>query len=114
MIIQGDLRWKIVVKKRKGITCEDVFQAIYDTYDKPLTDVDRANSDPKLLKKCEGAFKRRCDAVPRLSERERRIGMKRVDLLNGKTFFHGLTKPDVDSHWKLELKTQPPCGRVFP
>jgi hypothetical protein len=115
MIIQGDLRWKIVVRKRNSITCEDVFQAIYDTYDVPLTDMDRKDTDPKLLQKCEAAFKKRCEAVPRLSEREERIGMKRVDLLNGKTFFHGLTKADVDSPWKLELRHAPPCaGRVYP
>lgn len=114
MIIQGDLRWKIVIKQSSGITCEDVFQAIYETYDVRLTDRDRADFDPKLLKRCEAAFQRRCASVPRLSEREKRIGMKRVDLLNGRTFFHGLTKPDADSPWKLELMNRPPCGRDMP
>jgi hypothetical protein len=114
MIIRGDLRWKIVVQKSKGITCEDVFQAIYDAYDVPLTEKDLADYDPKLIQWCEKAFKKRCEAVPRLSEREKRIGMKRVDLLNNRTYFHGLTKADADGPWRLELRAAPPCGRVTP
>jgi hypothetical protein len=109
VIMCNELPWKIVVDCPKGITCLDVFQAIHDTFDVPLTDKDRTTFHIKV-QQCKKAFELRCKTVPRLTAVEERIGMKRVDLLNCRTYFHGLIKPGVDDPWLMILGPTPPCS----
>jgi len=110
VIVCRDLPWKVVVDRPTGISCFDVFQAIHDAYDVPLTEKDRARFPHKLLQKCKKAFELRCKTVPRLTAVEERLGMKRVDLLNCKTYFHGLIKPGLDEPWLMILGPTPPCS----
>jgi len=113
MIIKcNELPWEIVVKCPDGITCLDVFQAIHDTFDTPLSDKERAQF-PIKVQQCKKAFELRCKAVPRLTAVEERVGMKRVDLLNCRTYFHGLIKPGVDEPWLMILGSTPPCSGMF-
>lgn len=113
VIVCRDLPWKVVIDRPGGISCFDVFQAIHDTFDVPLTDKDRARF-PLKLQQCKKAFELRCKTVPRLTAVEERLGMKRVDLLNCKTYFHGLIKPGVDEPWLMVLGPTPPCTGILP
>jgi len=74
-------RWTIKVKRKEGIRCLDVFEAIYKTLQHRLTDEDvRAFGLPDYNKL---------------------RGMRRVDLLRGRRFFRGLKQSGDD--WILLL-----------
>lgn len=110
--------WEIEVSSSKGLSCMDVWRAIYETFNRPLTPAEKelyVMSDRERKKRCQAAFERRCELVAALPAWERKQGLKRVDLLEGKTFFKGLRLPartgydgslKPEKKWVLELGTR--------
>jgi len=74
-------RWPIKVKRKSGIRCLDVFDAIYETFQRTLKPEDV-----------------RAFGLP---EYNRQHGMRRVDLLRGRRFFRGIVQSGED--WTLLL-----------
>ncbi|KAH9949812.1 hypothetical protein B0H21DRAFT_67595 [Amylocystis lapponica] len=103
--------WDVHVTRASGVRCVDVYRAIYETFHHTLSPVEREWYLPKDaagLARCEENFQKRCRTSPGLSEFERRQGMRRVDLLEGRRVFMGLRRPrdaddKPDSYWVLEL-----------
>jgi len=105
MIIQCEHlpAWFISIKRRNGICCRDVFEAIFKTYNEVLTEVERRAIPEEQLSRVKAAFKTRCAESPSLYEYEERMGFRRVDLLKGKNIFLGLIRPRSDSNWILKV-----------
>lgn len=70
----------------------DVFQGIFDTYYNRLERNEVAAIGPDVMNACKPAFDARCQDSPGLAEYNKKIGMRRVDLLKGKRIFKGLTQ----------------------
>ncbi|KAI6108531.1 hypothetical protein EV401DRAFT_2076829 [Pisolithus croceorrhizus] len=103
----GPFEWEVNVKNSRGITCRDVFEAIYETFNEQLTPYEKRLIPPHLRQECEEAFKLRCKVVPGLELVEFRQGLKRVDVLWHGTIFLGLTRPKSDGDWILNLGKWP-------
>ncbi|EMD40225.1 hypothetical protein CERSUDRAFT_40693, partial [Gelatoporia subvermispora B] len=95
MVIRNPLlpHWEITITRRggMGINCQDVYSAIHAIYQPVLTEGERNFyiRSPEQRKRCEAAFIQRCaKSTNRLEERV--AGMRRVDLLEGRTIFMGL------------------------
>ncbi|KAK7022264.1 Metallo-beta-lactamase protein [Favolaschia claudopus] len=88
----------ITVSRRDGIRCIDVFDAIYQAYNKPIWPNEQPGPDE--MGRYMRHFKARCDACPNPSH-EFWVGMRRVDLLRGRRIFDGLTR--LGSDWELKL-----------
>jgi len=99
--------WECVIRKCKAITCRDVFEAIWREYDVELTETERAKIPDQYRSFYQKLFKKRCKEVPVLTALEESRGLKRVDILGGKTFFRGMTKPDPTAPWVVELQMAP-------
>ncbi|KDQ62805.1 hypothetical protein JAAARDRAFT_122643, partial [Jaapia argillacea MUCL 33604] len=98
--------WPVVVRRKDGICCADIFHAIYDTYHQPLSDSDRECIPSKRIAGCEEAFKQRCKSADSLTAWEEAQGLRRVDLLKGKTMFVGLRRPALNqdqNRWVLQV-----------
>ncbi|KZT09173.1 uncharacterized protein LAESUDRAFT_541747 [Laetiporus sulphureus 93-53] len=103
--------WDIFVKPSipGGIRCIDVYDAIYQTFHCKLTTIEKDYYIPSERRtRCEAQFRRRCRESPALEAVELRDGMRRVDLLEGRTIFMGLRRPvdtddKPDSYWVLDL-----------
>jgi len=91
-------KWVIRLTKTRGVTCGDVFDAIYDFLRQPLKDAELDDIPAERLAAIKRSFERRCrDKAVELVEVEQRQGLKRVDFLAGKTVFCGLClAPDLD------------------
>ena len=97
--------WEVDVKNARGITCRDVFEAIYKTFNEQLTlEEKRLVRDRRAV---EDAFKLRCKLAPGIPEVEHSLGWKRVDVLLHHTVFLGLTQPKSGSDWVLNLGPLP-------
>ncbi|KIK24602.1 hypothetical protein PISMIDRAFT_678219 [Pisolithus microcarpus 441] len=103
----GPFEWEVNVKNSRGITCRDVFEAIYETFNEQLTPYEKRLIPSHLRQECEEAFKLRCKVVPGLEQVEFRQGLKRVDVLRHATIFLGLTQPKSDGDWILNLGKWP-------
>ncbi|KAK6987532.1 hypothetical protein R3P38DRAFT_1320394 [Favolaschia claudopus] len=90
----------VMVSRRDGIRCIDVFDAIFQTYNEPMRQTEYPGPDVKIERYMRH-FKARCDACPNPS-REFWVGMRRVDLLRGRRIFDGLTR--LGSDWELKLE----------
>ncbi|OCH91592.1 hypothetical protein OBBRIDRAFT_514961 [Obba rivulosa] len=119
MIIRNPLlpHWDITVQRRGGfgINCQDVYTAIYTTYQPVLTESERRFyiRSPEQLERCKAAFHQRCVKSNNKCVEERRAGMRRVDLLEGRTIFMGLMRPEEEvskpeRYWCLQLGRAPP------
>lgn len=103
--------WDIEVSPSRpgGVRCFDVFQAIYETFHCVLSPTEKDYYIPTgRLARCEAAFRARCKATPGLRDVELSHGMRRVDILEGRTIFMGLRRPipsddKPDRYWVLEL-----------
>ncbi|TBU59029.1 hypothetical protein BD310DRAFT_925949 [Dichomitus squalens] len=87
--------WSVTVRRADGgpLLVKDVFQALSDDLYQVTTRQDRKEYIPRgEMPRCEEAYKRRCAESLR-SVAEHRTGMRRVDLLQGDSFFVGLTRP---------------------
>lgn len=94
--------WPIKVRHRDGISCFDVFCAIYDTFHERLTEeelaiIPHSFFDEKFMR----AFRLRCYESPGLTEYNARQGPLRVDLLKGKRIFQGIERSGAD--WELSI-----------
>lgn len=98
-------QWTIKVQNSNGITCRDVYKAIHDHFQKKLSISDQKVYVSKDKRPTyEEALNARCRADPGLDDWIRKQGMKRVDMLEEGTYFHGLTRPaDDKKHWVLNL-----------
>lgn len=102
-------QWEVQVRRsgEGAIRCVDVFAAIYETFHCVLTDEERQYVPEDYLKGCEKYFKSRCKAAACLTDVEELQGMRRVDLLRGRTMFKGLTCPAPGKgYWMLHLEQQ--------
>lgn len=101
-------QWEVHVRRQGDapIRCLDVFTAVYDTFHVPLTDAEKENIGEEYLQSCEVHWKARCKAAACLTDVEELQGLRRVDLLRGRTMFRGLTCPAPGSgYWMLHLET---------
>ena len=103
----GPFEWEVHVKNSRGITCRDVFEAVYETFDEQLTRYEIKQIPPHQTKEIAEAFKLRCKVKPGLAEVEFRQGLKRVDVLQHGTIFLGLTQPKMGGDWILNLGKWP-------
>ncbi|KAL1950509.1 hypothetical protein VTO73DRAFT_5633 [Trametes versicolor] len=101
----------IAAKDGSTVRCGEVFDAIYEFFDRVLTPDERSDLIPTIeqLNRVEKAFVRRCQdshrAVPLAEQYE---GIRFVDLLEGNTVFHGLMRPlnerrSPEKYWVIEF-----------
>ena len=90
--------WSLTVRRPDGgpLLVRDVFQALSDDLYQVTTRQDRKEYIPRgEMPRCEAAYKKRCEESVK-SVAEHRMGMRRVDLLQGDSHFIGLTRPTKD------------------
>ncbi|KAH9025503.1 hypothetical protein EDB85DRAFT_215426 [Lactarius pseudohatsudake] len=92
--------WPVYVGRRSGVRCVDVFEAIRDTYDVVLTMTERTIHQSRI---------RDIEGHRQLAAKE---GVRRRDLLEGKTLFLGLDWDGSDSLfpygcWFLKVGSPP-------
>ncbi|KAJ3551127.1 hypothetical protein NM688_g4906 [Phlebia brevispora] len=98
--------WDIIVHNPSGVTCGDVFHAVHDTLCTPLTDREcKKYVTEDCRDKVLEAFEKRCRDTPGLDEYTRLRGVTRVDLLEGRRIFVGLSCPIEagSDFWMLDL-----------
>jgi len=98
--------WHVVIHASKGsnrIRCGDVFEQIHKTFDQRLTESELVLISGKDKRMCEEAFDHRCQSGGGLTAWNRKQGLRRVDLLHGKTIFNGLTFDEKRAIWLLHL-----------
>jgi len=97
----------IRIRRSRPITCRDVFEEIYQAYSQVLSDAECRRELPsprsEEFLRVNATFKARCLESPALDGWEERQKLRRVDLLQGKTKFLGLTQPKPSSNWVLQL-----------
>lgn len=98
--------WPVHVARQSGIRCVDVFEAIRDTYNVVLTTTER-NMHQQRVRDIE----RRRPPTPEGAAGKK--GVRRRDLLEGKTLFLGLDWRPSDSRypdgcWCLKVGSPPP------
>ncbi|KAI0372322.1 hypothetical protein BV20DRAFT_940489 [Pilatotrama ljubarskyi] len=108
------LEINVTGKGGNPIRCKDVFEAIYEYFDRVMTPEERSMYITlSNLKSCEAAFLRRCQTSERaVPLAEQRKGMRFVDLLEGNTLFLGLRRPPddggrLDKYWVIDFG---PCS----
>jgi hypothetical protein len=98
--------WDVRVRRADGgaLRCADVFAAVHEAMRAPLTAREREQWPPAYLAACEPHFHARCRAAPALTALEERKGIRRVDLLRGRTTFRGLSCPAPGKgYWVMHL-----------
>jgi hypothetical protein len=101
--------WDIRVRRHDGgsLRCMDVFEAIYESLSTPLSDAEKGQWTQEYLDSCEPVFKARCKASAALTDWEERQGLRRVDLLKGRTRFMGIARASPGkNYWVLHLDRQ--------
>ncbi|KAH9969868.1 hypothetical protein BC827DRAFT_42616 [Russula dissimulans] len=93
--------WPVHVARQSGISCVDVFEAIRDTYNVVLTTTERTIHQSRVRN-----IERRRPPTPEGAKK----GVRRRDLLDGKTMFLGLDWRTSDSRypdgcWCLKVGT---------
>ena len=73
--------WPVYISRQSGIRCVDVFEAIHDTYNVVLTNTERSIHQSRVRD-----IERRRPPTPEGAKK----GLRRRDLLDGKTQFLGL------------------------
>jgi hypothetical protein len=92
--------WPVYISRQSGIRCVDVFEAIRDTYNVVLTATERSVRQHRVRD-----IERRLPPSPELGAKK---GVRRRDLLEGKTVFRGLDwRPSDSRHpngcWCLKI-----------
>jgi hypothetical protein len=98
--------WDVRVRRPDGgpLRAADVFAAVHAALRAPLAPRDRAQWPPAYLAACAPHFRARCAAAPALAAREEAVGLRRVDLLRGRTAFRGLSCPAPGkAYWIMHL-----------
>ncbi|KAK0202132.1 hypothetical protein DFS33DRAFT_1265288 [Desarmillaria ectypa] len=97
--------WVVKVRRKEGIRCIDVFEAVYSCFNTTLTPDEELRYQHYLKTDwCVTAFKLRCAKSPGITYVNEKQGKRRVDLLGERTFFGGLTH-DGDDKWTLALES---------
>lgn len=98
----------IVVWNPKGVTCGDVFDAVYDMLHTPLTELECARllDGDETRRRVGEAFAQRCRDAPLLDEYVRQQGLRRIDVLEGKRVFAGmqLATGDRCDLWQMSFE----------
>ncbi|KAJ2982213.1 hypothetical protein NUW54_g10780 [Trametes sanguinea] len=114
----------IQVKGKDGaaLRCLDVFNAIYAAFDEITQPYHRERYvKAHNQQRCLDAFERRCRHSHRqVADAEKAFGMRFVDLLEGNSYFHGLTTPlqgsrlDRDGKvWYVTFGRHPPPDPIM-
>lgn len=85
----------VVISKKNPIEVRDLFEAVWEYLQKPITwddvaAVANSSGGAERWRRIHYACYRRCQTAPALAEFERREGVKRVDFLEGRTVFWGV------------------------
>jgi hypothetical protein len=109
MGLGGQDMWPpIRIRKRDGnVTSGDVFWAIYEFFQKPITcdevDIIRGRSEDDYRRLLEACYQR-CKRTPGLADITRRQGVKRIDCLEDRTAWWGMMPVwGADGSWSLHL-----------
>ncbi|KAF7980668.1 hypothetical protein HWV62_37091 [Athelia sp. TMB] len=103
MTIKGDFLTKSIrIRRPDGIRCRDVFDAIHDSYSQVLSEREIAKIPEDDRAEVDAACEARCAKAPGLTAVEKRAGLRRVDLLRGRTVFSGLWEQE-NGTWLLHL-----------
>ncbi|KAI0293723.1 hypothetical protein B0F90DRAFT_1760912 [Multifurca ochricompacta] len=97
--------------QEEQITSGDVFWAIYEFFQKPITrdevELIKSRSEDEFRRLVEACY-RRCLRAPGLADITRRQGVKRVDCLEDRTAWWGMWPVwAVDGTWSLHLGLMP-------
>lgn len=101
--------FEITVKNPNGgpVRCRDVFEQLYEWFDNLANISDRRKwGSNGRIEACVDALNKRCEASMRsVSLAEKKKGMRRVDLLQGKHFYKGLTRPadPTAKYWVVDF-----------
>jgi hypothetical protein len=97
--------WDIRARRHDGgqLRCIDVFASIQESLYTPLSDLEKQQWAKDYLDSCDSFFKARCRASAALTDWEERQGLRRVDLLKGRTMFKGIARTPDKSYWVLHL-----------
>ncbi|KAN0136722.1 hypothetical protein V8E53_005492 [Lactarius tabidus] len=99
--------WPPIVIRKDKVTSGDVFWAIYEFFQKPITRVEveriKSHSQDDYRRLLEACY-RRCARTPGLADITRRQGVRRVDCLENRTAWWGLWPAWApDGTWSLHL-----------
>jgi hypothetical protein len=103
-----DMWAPIRIRKNDGkVTSGDVFWAIYEFFQKPITcdevDLIRGRSEEDYRRLLEACY-HRCRRTPGLADITRRQGVKRIDCLEDRTAWWGMVPVwGTDGTWSLHL-----------
>lgn len=105
------LEIRIAAKDGKSVRCEDIFDGIYEFFDRVLTPDQRCQyiTTDAQLARVEDALLRRCkDSHRAVAQAEQRKGIRFVDLLEGNTAYRGLMRPTYErrspeKYWVVEF-----------
>ncbi|KAH9968537.1 hypothetical protein BGW80DRAFT_1338142 [Lactifluus volemus] len=97
--------------KKEMVSCGDVFWAIYEYFQKPMSPdevgVIKSRSEDDYRRLLE-AYHRRCLRTPGLADITRQQGVKRVDCLDDRTAWWGMSPIWApDDTWSLLLHLMP-------
>jgi len=105
---EQDMWPPIRIRKHDGkVTSGDVFWAIYEFFQKPITcdevDLIRGKSEDDFRRLLEACYQR-CRRTPGLADITRRQGVKRIDCLEDRTTWWGMMPVwSADGTWTLHL-----------
>ncbi|THH09668.1 hypothetical protein EW145_g1849 [Phellinidium pouzarii] len=94
--------WKIIVEPGRTVTIRDVLHAVHRSLQTALTHVEWAKLSERETYEASRAYTRRC----RKADFERMQGVRRVDLLNEKCWFGGISKVKDDDPHNFELSVR--------
>jgi len=99
--------WSPIKIRKNKVTSGDVFWAIYEFFQKPITcdevDTIRRRSEDDYRRMLEACYLR-CRRAPGLAEITRRQGVKRIDCLEDRTAWRGMWPVWApDGSWSLHL-----------
>ncbi|KAG8977980.1 hypothetical protein FRB90_008626 [Tulasnella sp. 427] len=94
-LICHDLPWKISVSNSKGITLQNVLNALYEELQQPLTEGEWWIAADEERNRCMDAYKENC-AEDADFKRDLKDGVKRVDWLAKKTMLMSITRTPYD------------------
>ena len=96
-----DFPWPITVRNTRGITCQDVFEAIYRNFQEYVTAQEFGTWSSRRKEQCSRAYHLRVHSVnawnplPLLDE-----GLRRIDYMGERVMFRGLEpSPNRETSW---------------
>ncbi|KAG6814887.1 hypothetical protein H0H87_006784 [Tephrocybe sp. NHM501043] len=100
-------QWDVTIKRENGIHVIDIFREIHKTYNIRLNGAESGNLNSHLAEiETYAAYTRRAGYNPIFTEEALNRGMCRVDLVQNKTLFNGLTFNPVIGQYHFQLLEQ--------